>query len=193
MRTFNEEVLRQLYIEERLTIKEMCKILKTSSHTLGRELQKIGIVRKPSDVHTKHGMSKLRAYKIWQGMKTRCDNPKAKKYPLYGGRGISYCGKWHSFEGFWEDMGGSYKEGLTLDRLDNKVGYCKTNCRWASYYVQNNNKADNLKINKSVKELMTITGLSQNAIYHRIKLGWSESEIINTPRTVSKYAKSKVR
>ena len=182
MKTFDEVLLRKLYVEKGLTINAMCKILRTSSHTLGRELKKLGITRTNSEIHKKHGMSDSRPYKIWQGMKTRCDNRNAKKYHLYGGKGIKYCDKWRTFEGFWDDMGGSYKDGLTLDRLDNNVNYCKENCRWGSYYIQNNNKSDNVNAGKNVKELMEITGLSQNAIYRRIRLGWSKEEIINTPK-----------
>lgn len=77
-----------------------------------------------------HGMHDSRAYQCWADMKTRCDNPKNKFYKDYGGRGITYCEKWKTFEGFWEDMKDTYSDDLTLNRRDNDVGYCKDNCEW---------------------------------------------------------------
>ena len=79
---------------------------------------------------TSHGMHDTRAYQCWVDMKTRCDNPKNKYYGYYGGRGITYCEKWKKFEGFWEDMGESYSDDLTLNRRDNDGNYCKENCEW---------------------------------------------------------------
>lgn len=79
---------------------------------------------------TSHGMHDTRAYQCWADMKNRCDNSKNKFYKDYGGRGISYCEEWKSFEGFWEDMKETYSETLTLNRRDNDGNYCKENCEW---------------------------------------------------------------
>lgn len=79
---------------------------------------------------TKHGMYQSRAYQCWADMKTRCDNPENKYYTYYGGRGITYCSKWKTFEGFWEDMADTYSDDLTLNRRDNDGMYCKENCEW---------------------------------------------------------------
>lgn len=78
----------------------------------------------------KHGMCGTRAYDIWCNMKARCDNPAADFYHIYGGRGITYCSKWSDFVGFWEDMGNTYKDELSLERIDNSSGYSKENCCW---------------------------------------------------------------
>lgn len=85
---------------------------------------------------TKHGMNQSRAYQCWADMKTRCDNSSNKYYDYYGGRGITYCDKWKTFEGFWEDMKDTYKDDLTLNRRDNDGAYCKENCCWDTKHFQ---------------------------------------------------------
>ena len=82
------------------------------------------------ETKTKHGMHKSRAYQCWADMKNRCDNPENKYYDYYGGRGITYCDKWKTFDGFWEDMKDAYSDDLTLNRRDNDGIYCKENCKW---------------------------------------------------------------
>jgi hypothetical protein len=64
-----------------------------------------------------HGQSYNREYFIYQGMRQRCNNPKNKKYHIYGGKGITVDPSWDTFSGFWRDMGSTYKEGLTIDRI----------------------------------------------------------------------------
>ena len=65
------------------------------------------------------------------------------KYPYkcdYGGRGITIDPKWNTFVGFYNDMGDTYEEGLTIDRIDVNGNYCKENCRWADDHVQGYNR-----------------------------------------------------
>ena len=79
---------------------------------------------------TKHGMAGTKVYAVWNAMRARCTNPNNKKYPIYGGKGISVFPKWETFEGFWEDNKDQYKEGLTIDRKDSSKDYCPENVRW---------------------------------------------------------------
>ena len=64
-------------------------------------------------------------------MKNRCDNPNAINYRWYGAKGIKVCKRWYSFTAFLEDMG-ERPVGLSLDRINGKKNYMKSNCRWAT-------------------------------------------------------------
>lgn len=88
----------------------------------------------------RHGLSDHFLYPTWSGMLARCNNPRNTRYADYGGRGIGVCERWLCVENFIADMAGSYKEGLSLDRKDNDLGYHPKNCRWATLSEQANNK-----------------------------------------------------
>ena len=77
-------------------------------------------------------MSNTRIYRIWAGMKQRCSNTKEKNYYRYGGRGIIVCDDWNkSFTSFYEwSLDNGYNDELTIDRVDNNVGYYPSNCQW---------------------------------------------------------------
>ena len=83
-----------------------------------------------------------RTYKTYTNMKSRCLNKNDKKYCNYGERGIFVCDRWlgeKGFDNFYEDMG-ERPIGLTLERINNDLGYSPSNCKWSTYAEQNHNQ-----------------------------------------------------
>jgi hypothetical protein len=139
------------------------------------------------DAPTKHGLSTSRQYHIWRALKTRCDDPDAINYHLYGGRGISYDPQWKDFSAFWEDMGESYKDGLTIERVNNNQNYSKDNCIWIDYHKQNFNKRTNVFLtHKGKKQTITEWGLelgvNRRILYYLHGKGMTDKEIFDTMR-----------
>lgn len=78
---------------------------------------------------------------IYRGMMCRCYNSKSKDYKMYGARGISICDEWlNNFDKFLQwSMDNGYENTRTIDRIDSNGNYEPSNCRWATYYIQNRN------------------------------------------------------
>lgn len=85
-------------------------------------------------------------YNSWMNMKARCFRKTNRKYKRYGGRGITVCKEWLDIRNFaqWAKESG-WKEGLTIDRIDNDGNYCPENCRWISL-SENSRKKSTTKI-----------------------------------------------
>ena len=120
-------------------------------------------------------------YRTWVMMRYRCFNPSCPDYNNYGGRGITVCVEWDSFDNFYNDMGAKPK-GFTIDRIDVNGQYEKTNCRWVSRsensknkrkkYRQHdlNNERDNEMVtSKNLKRILPIINVSQLARESNIK------------------------
>ena len=142
---------------------------------------------------TKHGMSRSRPYRIWRGMKLRCERPDERLARWY--TGISYDPRWKSFEKFWEDMKDSYADGLTLDRIDSSKDYCKANCRWVTMKDQSRNRRDTIFLPYQgqmicVSDFAEKVGIKRALLYQRIERGESLDKLTRPSRKNSKQLRS---
>lgn len=137
----------------------------------------------------KHGLSKTRLHYIWRAMKDRCYNPKNSHYKSYGERGISLCDDWNNdFVSFYMwAINSGYREGLSIDRIDNEKGYSPDNCKWSTDIEQANNKRKNKFItfngkSKTLAQWCREFGLNYHSVQSRLNNGWSIEKAFTTPR-----------
>jgi len=83
-----------------------------------------------------------RIYRIWKGIIHRCNNPKQTGYERYGGKGVTVCDEWtNSFDNFLQwALSNNYSDTLTIDRIESTKPYQPDNCRWATYFTQEQNR-----------------------------------------------------
>ena len=96
-------------------------------------------------------------YDIWRQMMARCyqsggfvtnkptlkflNKPKPHaRYKDYGARGLTVAKEWHDLDTFIKWYKENIKDGESMDRTDNDVGYSPSNCRTASIGAQNRNQ-----------------------------------------------------
>jgi hypothetical protein len=133
--------------------------------------------------HTRHGHARIKqatpTYNIWCGIKSRCYNPRATGYELYGLRGIKMCERWHTYENFLADMGPRPTTKHSIDRIDGANDYSPENCRWSTRKEQSNNRCTNhvIEYNGETMNLRAWadkTGISYKTLYNRVHSGWLE-------------------
>lgn len=140
--------------------------------------------------NTKHGKSKTQLYRVYRHMKERCFSEADKRFPDYGGRGITICDEWlgrDGFQNFYEwSLRNGYANDLSIDRKDVDGNYCPENCRWVNMKVQQNNRRNNHILeykgeSKTLSEWSAVTGIKSLTILNRLKLGWSVEKALTEP------------
>lgn len=141
----------------------------------------------------RHGLWRLRAYKVWGSIVQRCRNEKDKEFNNYGGRGIQLHPAWFDFVVFYEalkglglDEQGDIPFGLTVDRTENDRGYEPGNIRLVPRAVQNRNRRGNRFITiggvtKCVADWALEAGLSVATVNGRLFRGWDEIRAVTIP------------
>lgn len=136
---------------------------------------------------------KHRLYATWNGMRQRCLNSKSARYGDYGGRGIKICDEWaNDFRAFekWAYENG-FEEGLTIDRMNNDGNYEPSNCRWATYSMQNSNQRKRTPsrryeidgVKKTQKEWCEEYGVHAETVRYRMrKMGMTLKEALTAPK-----------
>jgi hypothetical protein len=103
-------------------------------------------------------------YARWLSTTQRCTNPKHASYKNYGARGISIAEDLKSFKdysAFIESLPNYDPLSGTVDRIENNIGYVKSNLRWVSSSVQLANQRF------SGKGSTTYTGVQWNSHHKR--------------------------
>lgn len=122
----------------------------------------------------------------WHRMIQRCTDPRVPEYHRYGGRGITVCPEWASFERFISDMGHRPFTGATIDRANNDLGYCPENCRWDTRKAQARNQVTNHRLTFNgetctLAEWSERLGIVYSTLRARIRRGWDTETALKTP------------
>lgn len=138
-----------------------------------------------TQANNRHGFSNARVYRIWQGMWQRCTNRKAPGWENYGGRGISVCRRWQSFENFLADMG-LPSVSSTIERRDNERGYTPKNCIWIPRGQQNWNKRNTVALvwrgrTQHLSAWARELNIKRDTLRQRLRWGWTVEEAFTTP------------
>lgn len=138
----------------------------------------------------KHGLCKTKIYKKWEGMKARCLNPNNTRYKDYGGRNITICQEWlDDFMNFYNwAINNGYKDGLTIERINNDGNYEPSNCKWITKEEQmkNTRNCHYIEYNGEthcVSEWLKILGITSRSIANKLYKGYPIEKLFNRKYT----------
>lgn len=139
---------------------------------------------------TTHGLVNHPLYRIWDGMKRRCNGSSGKKQDIknYFEKGIKVCDEWiNDFEKFYNwAITNHWQKGLQIDRINNGKGYSPDNCRFVTPKINMNNRSNNHPITvngitKNLTEWSELHGVPTTTICDRIKRGWTNEKAVLHP------------
>ena len=126
-------------------------------------------------------------YTIWAAMKDRATNINRPDSIHYAKKGITICPEWKedyiSFRNWAYQNGYDEDQKLSIDRIDNSLGYSPNNCRWIKLSEQNSNKTNNRLltyngITKTITAWGNEQGLTWDTINRRLKNGLSVGQAL---------------
>lgn len=136
----------------------------------------------------RHGKEGTKVYRAWHGMLYRCQNPRARMWKRYGGRGITVCERWQKFENFYADMGEPPTPAHSLDRVNNDGNYEPGNVRWTTMDVQGANRSNSVLITHEGRTLTLAgwaraLGLRPGTLKARHYAGWAPPDLFRVPES----------
>lgn len=139
--------------------------------------------RNPTKASGSRGARLLSIYNSWYKMVSRCTNTKNKDWRYYGGRGITVCDSWLSYDNFYEwAMANGYNDTLTIDRIDVNGNYEPSNCRWVTRKVQARNTTRNVYIEgKCLAQIAEEHNLPVGLVGNRYRGGYRTIAELTTP------------
>ena len=121
---------------------------------------------------------------------------RAGRHRLYLDRPM--CEEWNSFDAFYNwAISNGYSDDLTLDRIDNNLGYSPENCRWTTYKVQENNRSNNRMVTihgetHTLAEWADKIGVSRATLANRIASGWPDDDLFLPPNLANRVIRGKI-
>lgn len=126
----------------------------------------------------------LKLHRTWEGMLARCNDFRVKHYRLYGGRGITVCQDWHTFDDFfcWAIQNG-HSLDLSLDRINEQTGDSKVVYQGLrAYVVTPTGERLIADVVKEYKALHPESDIEPRTALKRLNRGWNLELALSRPK-----------
>ncbi len=157
-------------------------------HIRNGHTKSCGCLRRELARLTTHGMSNAKLYGVWAAIKRRCNVGTDPHHITYTKKGITVCKEWQDANVFiqWA-LANGYKEGLTIERINNNGHYSPDNCKWATHKENCNNRDNTHHVTfhgntQTLSEWAYDTEIKHSTLYARIfERGWTAEEALMIP------------